>query len=99
MACKIKKNLETKLTLQVVPAVGLGSPKVGAVMPSSAKHFGVVEPELHVAALAVVVPHLHVPSSVSHILTSLRSVATLVRHDPASHFKYKNKSGVKILFT
>ena len=71
-----------QITLQVVPAVSSAS---GTVLPSAAKHFGCGLAQM--AAFSVVVPHLHVPSSVSHILTSLRSVATLVRHDPALHFK------------
>ena len=76
---------ESQFTLQVVPAV---YSDVGAFVPSAAKHFSVVDPEVHVAKVDPRVPHLHCPSLVSQVFTSVFTVwPPLVRHDPALHCK------------
>ena len=68
---KMRQTSESQFTLQVVPAVYSDT---AALVPSAAKHFSVVEPEVQVAKVNPRVPHLHCPSLVSQVFTSLFSV-------------------------
>ena len=91
----MKQTSESQFTLQVVPAV---YSDVGAFVPSAAKHFSVVEPEVQVAKVVPRVPHLHCPSLVSQVLTSVFAVwPALVRHDPALHCKKTKITYISIL--
>ena len=91
----MRQTSESRFTLQVVPAVYSDTAEL---VPSAAKHFSVVDPEVHVAKVDPRVPHLHCPSLVSQVFTSLFSVwPALVRHDPALHCKITKNIYISIL--